>query len=88
MARALQGPRASVGPAPRPETVYQIRESERGPRTWDGNRNERNILMLAELMLITNLAFNVCYDTEKMVPDWVQYDLGPHEAVRMKLRRK
>ena len=40
--------------------------------------------MLAELVLITNIAFNVCYDAEKMVPNWVQYDLEPHEAVRMK----
>lgn len=40
--------------------------------------------MLAELILITNLAFNVCYDTEKTIPNWVQYDLEPHEVVRMK----
>lgn len=44
--------------------------------------------MLAELILITNLAFNVCYDTEKMGPNWVQDDLEPHEAVLMKLRRR
>ena len=44
--------------------------------------------MLAELVLITNIAFNVCYYAEKMVPNWVQYDLEPHEAVLMKLRRK
>ena len=39
--------------------------------------------MLAELILITNIAFNVCYDTEKMVPNLVQYDLEPNEVVRM-----
>lgn len=39
--------------------------------------------MLAELILITNLAFNACFDTEAMHPVWVQYDLEPNEVVKM-----
>lgn len=39
--------------------------------------------MFAELLLLTNLAFNVCFDTSVRIPRWVQYDLEPDEVVKM-----
>lgn len=39
--------------------------------------------MLAELLLMTNIAFTACFDTVAKVPAWVSYDLEPHEVVRM-----
>ena len=40
--------------------------------------------MIAELVLVTNIAFTVCFDTKANIPRWVAYDLEPHEVVRMK----
>ena len=38
-------------------------------------------MMLAELLVLTNLAFVAAFDTETRCPSWVAYDLDPAEIV-------
>lgn len=40
--------------------------------------------VLASIVLLTNLAYSVAYDTETRCPCWVAYDLEPGEVVKAK----
>lgn len=38
-------------------------------------------MMLAEILILTNLAFVAAFDTDSRCPAWVEYDLAPSEIV-------